>query len=656
MTGVRYGAFHDGPDPLAAPPDAAAGVDELAQRIMDGQSVQEALRDLLRSGTQGRQGLSEMARRIREQRRRLEKSGSMTGLLDDLRDLVDGAIEAERSELFPDPSDDARFREAVLDNVPDDIARAMRELSTYDWRSPQARELYEQARQRLERDVIDQQFRGMSQRLQQAAGADPDAQADRTALREMVRDLNELLDKHAQGTATQGDYDAFREKHRDLLPDAPETLEEFIDELARRRAAMERMLTSMTPEQRAELQDAMDQALADAGLAAEMAGLQDRLAALRPEFGRRRPARMDGEQRLGLPEATDALSELADLEELDASLGDGHARADLDDIDEEAVERALGRSARDDLQALRELQRRLEDQGYLQRDGDRLELTPKAVRRIGRSALREVFASLDAGERGAHDVRRTGAAGETTGTIRAWAFGDEEPIDVVGTLRNAALRRASHHGSASGGAMLHPDDFAVQETETRTRAAVALLIDQSFSMVVNDTWRQAKTMALALHSLASTAYPLDAMAIIAFSDVARHVQPHELPDLSAGHVQGTNLHHALLLAGKFLDSHPGAQPIVLVVTDGEPTARLMPDGTGWFSYPPESETIAQTVAQVDRMTRRRVPISWFRLGDDPSLERFLDSMARRNGGRVLAAHADRLGDYVVSDYVRTRAG
>ena len=657
MTQNRYGAFHDGPDPLAAPPDAAVGVDELAQRIMDGQSVQEALRDLLRSGTQGRRGLSDMARRIRDQRRRLESSGQMDGLLQDLRDLVDAAMDAERETLFPDPSDDARFREAVLDNVPDDIARAMRELASYDWRSDEARALFEQARERLQRDVIDQQFRGMSERLagaassrdQQPEGNAAANSAANAALRDMIRDLNALLDRHAQGTATQEDYDAFVERHRELLPDAPPTLEEFIDELARRRAAMERMLASMTPEQRGQLQDAMEQALADAGLGAEMAGLQDRLAALRPEFGRRRPARMDGDARLGLPEATDALAELADLEALDAALGEGHARADLDDIDEDAVERALGRSARDDLRALRELQQRLEDQGYLTRDGDRLELTPKAIRRIGRSALRAVFSSLDAAERGAHDVHRTGAAGEATGTTRPWSFGDEEPIDVVRTLRNAAARRAS-----VGGPALDPADFEVRDTETRTRAAVALLIDQSFSMVVNDTWRQAKTMALALHALASTSYPLDALRIIAFADVARFVEPHELPDLSAGHVQGTNLHHALLLAGRFLDSHPGAQPIVLVVTDGEPTARLMPDGSGWFPYPPEAETIAQTVAQVDRMTRRRVPISWFRLGDDPSLERFLDAMARRNGGRVLAANADRLGDYVVRDYVRTR--
>jgi uncharacterized protein with von Willebrand factor type A (vWA) domain len=109
-----------------------------------------------------------------------------------------------------------------------------------------------------------------------------------------------------------------------------------------------------------------------------------------------------------------------------------------------------------------------------------------------------------------------------------------------------------------------------------------------------------------------------------------------------------------MLAGQFLDRHPGSQRIVMVVTDGEPTAHLLPTGEGWFCWPPAEETVAETVAQIDKMTRRRVPVSWFRLGDDPGLARFLDEVARRNGGRVLGVSADRLGDYVVTDYVRAR--
>jgi uncharacterized protein with von Willebrand factor type A (vWA) domain len=173
-------------------------------------------------------------------------------------------------------------------------------------------------------------------------------------------------------------------------------------------------------------------------------------------------------------------------------------------------------------------------------------------------------------------------------------------------------------------------------------------------MEMNDTWSAAKTMALALQSLTATSYPLDALQVIGFANLARVVDPMEIPDLAASEIQGTNLQHALMLAGRFLDRHPGSQRIVMVVTDGEPTAHLSGDGGWWFDWPPSSETIAETVAQIDAMTRRKVVISWFRLGDEPRLARFLDEMARRNGGKVLAPATDRLGDYVISDYVRTR--
>ena len=248
-----------------------------------------------------------------------------------------------------------------------------------------------------------------------------------------------------------------------------------------------------------------------------------------------------------------------------------------------------------------------------------------------------------------HDA---GAAGELTGTSREWRFGDEQPLDVVGTVSNAVKRRLYEPDSP----LLRPEDFEIRETERRTRAAVVLLVDQSYSMVMNDTWRTAKTTAMALHALATTQFPLDAVEIIAFANLARRIAPHELPDLDVNDVQGTNLQHALMLAGRFLDKHPDAEPVVLVVTDGEPTAHLDRDGEWWFEWPPSQETIALTLAEVDRMTRRGVPLSFFRLGDDPRLAHFLDDIARRNGGRVLAPEGDRLGDYVVSDYLRRRAG
>ena len=645
----RYGAFHGGPDPLAEPVDAGAAADALGDRILDGSSVREALRDLMRRGMEGGRGLDDLRRRIQQRRRELQKSGRLDGLLEKVREKLDEALERERSALFPDPSDNARFREASLDMLPDDTSRAVRELADYDWRSPEGRAAYDEIREMLRRDVLDQQFKDLSRGLQSTPT--PEAQQ---ALKDMLADLNSMLDKHRHGEDVSEDFEQFMDRHGQFFPEQPESFEQLLDDLARRAAAMQRMLDSMTPEQREELAGLMEQAWQDLDLAAEMAQLHDHLRALRPDLPWQGRQRMQGERGLGLPDATEALAEMADLEALEAQLGQDYPGATLDDVDVEAVERSLGRQAVDDVERLRLIERELREQGYLT---EHSELSPKAIRRIGRTALRRVFASLDSGRRGEHDVRDAGAAGELTGQSRAWEFGDEQPLDVVRTVGNAVRRRLT-----DGSSGLSAEDFEVRETETRTRAAVALLVDQSFSMVMNDTWRAAKTTAMALQALAASAYPLDALQVITFANLARTVPAEELPDLAASDIQGTNLHHALMLAGRFLDRHRDAEPVCLVVTDGEPTAHLLssPTPTGgpdwWFMWPPDRETIEVTVAEVDRLTRRGVPISWFRLGDDPRLERFLDAMARRNGGRVFAADGNRLGDYVVTDYVRSRQG
>ncbi len=647
MTLYRYGAFDDGPDPLAPPYDAGRAVDELGERVLDGSGVRDALRDLMKRGADGLRGLDDLMRKVQQRRRSLERSGRMDGMLERARELLDRAVEAERQALFPDPSDDARFREAQLDTLPSATAPAVRELADYEWRSPEARAAYEELREMLRSEVLDQQFRGIKQALSDPAGSE-----SRQALKDMMADLNQLLETHSRGEDTPEDFAAFMAKHGEFFPDSPETVEELLDQLARQAAAMQRMLESMTPEQRQELSDLMEQALGDLDLAAEMGRLNDNLRAMRPDLAWSGRQRMRGDEPLSLGDATEALAELADLDALGEAMGQDYPGASLEDVDEEAVARALGRQAVDDLRKLQQVERELERQGYLTRSGGETQLTAKAIRRIGQTALRRVFASLETGHRGDHDVHDAGAAGELTGTTREWRFGDEQPLDVVRTVSNAVRRRMIDRDSP----LLQPEDFEIRETERRTRAAVVLLVDQSFSMVMNDTWRTAKTTALALHALATTQFPLDAVEIIAFANLARRIKPHELPDLDANEVQGTNLQHALMLAGRFLDKHPDAEPVVLIVTDGEPTAHLDRDGEWWFSWPPGPETIALTLAEVDKMTRRGVPLSFFRLGDDPRLAQFLDDVARRNGGRVLAPEGDRLGDYVVSDYLKRRSG
>ncbi len=642
----RYGPWHDGPDPLAPPYDVAGALDELGDAVLDGQSPAEALRDLLRRGLGDRSGLDELRRRVRERQREARQRGRLDGTLERVRELLERALEEERSALFPDPADDARFRESQLDALPRDPARAVRELADYDWRSPQARQTYEEIRDLLRKEVLDSQFRGMKQALEQA-GTDPGAMA---RVKDMLADLNAMLDADARGEDVEQRFAEFMARHGDFFPDNPQNLDELVDSLARRAAAASRLLASLSPEQRAELADLMATALADMDLAAEMSALQAALAGRRPDLDWSGRERMRG-QPMGLGEATDALEELAELDELENALAQDYPGAHLDDVDEEAVARALGRPAVEDLQALRRIERALEEQGYLQRDRGRLELSPKAIRRIGSTALRRVFARLQAHRTGQHDVADAGAAGELTGSSREWRFGDEQPLDVVRTVHNAVLR------TGPGPVRLHVDDFEVVETERRTVAAVALLVDLSYSMVVRGTWGTAKSTALALHSLVSTRFPTDALTIIGFSNYARTLRADELAALSwEDQVQGTNLQHALMLAGRHLARHPDAEPVVMVVTDGEPTAHLMADGQAIFWYPPLPDTLELTLAEVDRLTRRHATINIFLLDDDPRLAAFVDGIARRNGGRVFSPAHEALGDYIVSDYLARRRG
>ena len=648
--GYRYGSWHGGPDPLAPPYDVRRALDRLGDDVLGGATPRDALRRLLRRGTDddGPRGLDEMMRRLRQQRRELRERGRLDGTLEEVRRLVDTAVGQERSALFPDPSDDARFREASLDALPSDPARAVRQLDSYDWRSPEAAQTFEKVKDLLRREVLDTQFRGMKHALE---NPDPEAMQ---RVKDMLADLNEMLAADERGEHTQEQFDEFMSRYGDLFPDQPENLEELVDSLARRAAAAERMMRSLTPEQRDELAALMAGALEDMDLAREMAQLSEALRARRPDLDWRGRERMQGEEPLGAGEATSALQDLADLDELESAMAQDYAGASLEDIDEEAVERALGRRAADEVRALRRLERELEEQGYLNRSGDRLDLTAKAIRRLGQTALRRIFADLDAAGRGGHDVLDAGQAGELTGSSRAWQFGDEQPLDVVRTLTNAV--RAGRVHSSGHGIRLSTEDFEVAETDRRTSAAVCLLVDLSYSMVLRDTWGVAKATALALHSLVSGQFPQDALTIIGFSSYARKLTATELASLDADYVQGTNLQHALILAGRFLDQHPEAEPVVLVVTDGEPTAHLLPGGRPWFSWPPEPETIALTVAEVDRMTRRGATLNVFALDDDPRLLGFTQELARRNGGRVLQPDPRRLGQYVVSDYLDRRGG
>jgi len=643
----RYGSWRGGPDPLAPPYDVRAAIDQIGQEVLAAGNVRDALRELMRGGLDGRGGMDKLAERLRKLRAQARRRGDLGGTLDQVRAALDQALSAEREALAASEDDAARLAEMELATLPDDVAGAVRGLADYPWRSDEARATYEAIQDMLRREVLDAQFAGMKQALES-----PDSEAMQR-IKDMLADLNGLLAAHARQEDTTDLFREFLERHGEFFPEDPETIEELIDALARRQAAAQRMMASLSPEQREQLGQLMSQAMADADLASEMAQLSDNLRSLRPGLDRESGIGMrPGGGSLGYSEAVEAVAELADLEALEAQLSQGHPGATLDDVDVDMLERRLGHEAVRDLEALRDLERELEQQGYLARGDDGLRLTPRAVRRLGQTALKRVFDQLESTGHGDHDDHRTGAADEPTGLTRAWTFGDELPIDAPRTVSNALRRR----GLTGGGVLLDVKDFEVTETERRTSAAVALCVDLSFSMVQDGRWGPMKQTALALNHLIETRFRQDALQVIGFNRLARKLSPVQLAEAEPEWVQGTNLQHALILAARHLRCHPDAEPVVLVVTDGEPTAHLSGDGQAYFRWPTTSETLRATVAQVDELARYGATINTFMLGEDEGLARFVDAIARRAGGRVFTPDIGRLGEYVVADYLKARRG
>ena len=648
----RYSRYSGGPDPLAPPVDLREALEAIGQDVMEGTSPRRALSELLRRGSKNMPGADRLAAEANRRRRELLQRNNLDGTLTEIKQLLDDAVLAERKELARALDDDARFGELQLDALSPSPAKAVQELAEYDWRSSEAREKYEQIKDLLGREMLDQRFAGMKQALENATDE------DRQRVNEMLDDLNNLLDKHANGEDSQQDFDDFMAKHGEFFPENPRNIDELLDSLAQRAAAAQRFRNSLSEQQRAELDQLAQQAFGSPSLMNALNRLDAHLQSARPGEDWEGSQRFSGDNPMGMGEGAQAMADIAELEQLAEQLSQSYSGASMDDVDLDMLARQLGDDAAVDARTLAELERALMNQGFLDRGSDgQWRLSPKAMRQLGQAALRDVAQQLS-GRHGERDTRRAGAAGELTGATRPWQFGDTEPWNVTRTVTNAVLREAGT-GERPLPVRITVDDVEISETETRTQAAVALLVDTSFSMVMENRWLPMKRTALALNHLVSTRFRSDALQIVAFGRYARTVTAAELTGLEGVYEQGTNLHHALALATRHLRRHPNAQPVVLVVTDGEPTAHLEDFGgeggsSVFFDYPPHPRTIGHTVRGFDEVARLGAQVTIFRLGSDPGLARFIDQVARRVGGRVVVPDLDGLGAAVVGDYLSAK--
>ena len=642
----RYSRWDGTQDPFGLDVPASDLLEELSDEILMGGGADQALQRLLRRGMRGRfSGMDALRQRLQHQREREEALLDLTGPLEDIRERLEQILDRERAELSFRDDDDARLREVFLDSLPPDAPGRLAELREYRFVDDVAQRMFDELQENVREQVMGSYFRQM------AEGMRTMSQEDITRFKDMLAELNGLIEMRESGEDTQPAFEEFMRRHDALFPDDPQTLDELLENMARRMAAMSALMASLSPEQRAELTKLAEQVMQDMDLAFEVDRLGANLQGMFPGMGWGQGQGTGFGDGLGIPMsgAVDVMERLHDYEELDRAMQGDYPGAALDDVDEDAVRRTLGDTATQDLRRLKQIERMLEEAGLLRRSRGRLEVTPRGARKLGERALTQIFEDLRRDREGSHESRDAGGLAEPTGATRPWNFGDHGPLAVQRTVFNAVTR--SKPGEP---VRLAPDDFEMIEAEQRTETATVLLLDLSFSMPLRGHFVHAKKMALALHALIEGRYPHDTLYLVGFNEYAWQLQPEDLTAPGFERVYGTNMHHAFMLADRLLSQHPRATRQVIMVTDGEPTAHLEGDQV-FFEWPPAPETIERTLAEAMRLAKTGVQLNIFMLEDSDGLARFMERLARITQGRVFLMDDHRVGEFVLRDYVARRS-
>lgn len=635
-------------------------LDELTDDLLMHGDLQAALRRLMREGMTDKdgnriEGLREMMDRIRQRKKELEESGDLGGvyseIADALKDIVDEERHAvenavrdaeasgdeRRAETARDAAMERNFR---LDMMPEDLAGLVRELQSYDFESQEAKERFEEMldklRQQMMQQVVDQMSEGMQNMTPE----------DMARMKDMMAALNQMIEKREQGEDPE--FEKFMEEFGDFFPENPQTLDELLENMAQRMQAMQDFMNSLTPEQRSQMQQLSDQLMEDMDLSWQMQQLGEKLSQMFPQPGNGQGYNFRGEQPMDMQQAMQAMAEMGQLNDMEAMMRQAASPAQLSEVDIDKVRDLLGDSAAKSLQKLAEMTKVLEEAGLINNKEGRLEVTPRGLRAIGNNALREMFNKLSKDKLGQHRIPREGSGHERTYDSKPYEFGDPFRLDLQRTIRNAISRQGS--GTP---VRLSPEDFEIERTEHTTQASTVLLLDLSFSMVQADRFVPAKKVAIAMHSLISSQFPRDFLSIIGFSSIAYPLRPDQLPEVSWDREYGTNMHHAFALARQQLAGKAGTKQIIMI-TDGEPTSHITPEGYPIFTYPYIQESVELAMREVMRLTKEGITLNSFVLDASGSLRQIIEQMAEINKGRAFFTSADTLGDYVLVDFLENR--
>jgi uncharacterized protein with von Willebrand factor type A (vWA) domain len=629
--------------------DADDVLDALSDDLMSYGDLSAALQRLYRWGAGDMPGLEQLLRQLRERREKELSRYDLDSTVESIREQLQDVIDTERTgidrKVAEAPQERrklmeklARQRRNQLDRMPDDMGGRMKSLRQYEFMDEGAHEKFERLLQQLQQQMLDQMFQGLKQSIQSMS------KEDLGLVREMVRDLNRMLEQRRQGLDTSASFRDFMQKYGQMFPPGIETLDQLLEHLQRQMAQMQSLMQSLSPQARDELRRMMDELLQDDSLRLELARLAAMMQQLMPpsELTERYP--FFGDEPLSLQEAMGLMERLQGMDRLESQLERGSFR--LDDVDRGLLEQTLGPEARQQLDRMRQMTEVLEKAGYVERRDRRMELTPRGMRRIGQGALREIFDQLKKSRLGQHQLRSTGQGIEPGDEVKRYEYGDPFLLDLNETLFNALQRQG--RGLP---VRIEPRDFEVRRTEHSSQASTVLMIDMSRSMFLRGCFLAAKKVAIALDSLIRSQFPRDSLYVVGFSNYAVELKPQSLPAITLNdYVYGTNMQHGFQVARSLLARHRGNKQVIMV-TDGEPTAHLDENGRTYFAYPPTFRTIQETLREVRRCTRDRIVINTFMLERGPYLTEFVNQMTRINKGRAFFVSPERLGEYVLVDYV-----
>ncbi len=675
MTTYRYSKWDGSQD--FHPIDVEHVMDELSEHLMNQGDLSSALRSLMQQGVKGdfdggMKGLQDLAKMIRTKKDQTLQKYDMNSVIEGLKEKLSGIKETERngiekrleeaqkrleeskhpgkeSKVAPEVAESllqklnrqAKKNIDFLEALPEGPSGSISKLKDYEFMDSQAKADFDELLKTLQGQVAESYFKNMSNKLKDMKPQDLDS------LKNMLNDLNSMLEDviNAKNPGSK----PFLEKWGEFFSqNAPKDLDELVDQISKQIGQVQSVLESMQPEQREHLQQLMNSIFGDDEFQMALERMSSMLDRIRePERHNEYP--FSGGESVTLQQAMDVMTQLGAIDDLEQHLRHTQHSGAVMEIDKDEVENILGNEGREAVEQLQKLSSLLEEAGYIKKVGNRFELTPRGMRKIGQKALAEIFGIIRKDKTGKHAARENGRGFDRTEESKPYEFGDPFHIDLQRTLSNALERNGTGIP-----VRIAPNDFEVYRTELTAHSSTVLMLDLSLSMAMRGNFVAAKKVALALDNLIRSQFPRDSLYIVGFSTYAREVRPEKLAFLSWNEFDPyTNIQHGLIVAQKLLSRERGGTKQIIMISDGEPTAHIE-DGQLFSQYPPSHRTLRETLREVKRCTQAEITINTFMLDRNSYLMDFVDQLTKINHGRIFYTSADRLGQYILVDYMANK--